>query len=88
MKNIKQMAVIAFSILFVKMTQAQLSASSMLKDLATAETKMFTGLFSGDKEYCNNSLTADYFSINADGSTAIKEMVCTDTIVSVRRTTF
>lgn len=56
------------------------SSPSVERELQAAEAKMFTAMFSGDKDYCRNYLSDDYFSINADGSTATKENVCADTL--------
>ena len=79
MNKIKLTVIGAFLFVFLQSTYSQKPVSqSVLKELEAAEAKMFDAMLSGDKKYSKRYLTEDWFSINADGSTATKQQLLAD----------
>src|SRR4051812_33355582 len=79
MSKLKMIATVASMILFLQSAYSQKEVSqATLKELEVAEAKMFKAMISGDREYCRDYLTSDWFSINADGSTQTREQLLAD----------
>ena len=80
MNRLKQTAILVFLTMFLQSTFGQTKiAKSTIKEIESAELKMFEGMTKVDRgDYLKNYVTDDYFSINADGSTQTKEQVAAD----------